>query len=123
MLLLSLTLAAALEAAGPAPGLARPTDALECPVALDLGDPARARLARDLSRALTERETDEALQARAQLFADHGFNTAETTNSLVTAYCPIVARDRSLNAYEKTLRVRDFAARVDAAILSPGSDQ
>jgi len=123
MLLLSLALAGALEVGVPAPSFATPTDALECPVALDLGGAARAGLARDLSRTLTERETDEALQKRVQLFADHGFDAAETTNYLVAGYCPIVARDRSLNAYEKALRVRDFAARVDAAILSPGAHQ
>lgn len=123
MLLLSLALAGALEVGVPVPNPATPTDILECPVALDLGDAARARLAHDLSRTLTEGETDPVLQARVRLFADHGFNAAETTNYLVAGYCPIVARDRSLNAYEKALRVRDFAARVDAAILSPGSDQ
>lgn len=123
MLLLSLVLAGALQAAPLASTPHSPTDALECPVALDIGDAARARLARDLSRALTERETDKALQTRVQRLADHGFNAAETTNYLVTAYCPTVARDRSLNAYEKALRVRDFATRVDTAILSPGADQ
>lgn len=95
-----------------------PRLAIECPAVADLGSAARNRLALDLARPLREAETDEALAPVAALFVDHGFDRAEAVNYLIAAYCPTVASDRTLNTYERTLKVQDFANRADAAVVS-----
>ena len=100
------------------PPSSSPRLVIECPAIADLGDVARNRLALDLARPLREAGSDEALALVAALFVDHNFDRAETVNYLVAAYCPIVASDRTLNSYEQTLKVQDFANKADAAVVS-----
>lgn len=114
--MIALILTAALALTAPATPSPRPS--ITCPALADLGGPARNRLALDLARPLRETESAETLAPIAILFADHGFDRAETVNYLVATYCPLVASDRSLNTYEQTLRVQDFADRADAAIVA-----
>ena len=114
MIALILTTAISLTALAPQPS----RSSIECPAVADLGSPARNRLALDLARPLRETESPETLAPIAALFVDHGFDQAETVNYLVAAYCPIVVSDRSLNTYEQTLRVQDFADKADAAFYA-----
>ena len=114
--MIALILTAAVSLTDPATYPSR--SSIECPDVADLGSPIRYRLALDLARPLRETESAETLGAIAALFVDHGFDRAESVNYLVAAYCPIFASDRSLNAYEQTLRVQDFAEKADAAIVA-----
>ncbi|WP_312144713.1 hypothetical protein [Brevundimonas sp.] len=107
-----LLLVAALFAGGPQDHRHREeAGRFECPEAADLGDESREALARDLAGPLSERITDDELSETARLFFEHEFTLDQTVNQLVSAYCPAIARDVSLNTFEKTGKVQAFAAR------------
>ncbi len=85
------------------------TGRFECPDPAMLDDREKDALAGALVGRPEAMADENDLRAVARLFLEHGFTTDQTVNQLVSAYCPVIARNASLNTYEKTAKVQAFA--------------
>lgn len=60
-----------------------------------------------------------ALNRVVAVLHDRGMNAGNIVDALVSAYCPAVTANASLNDQQKTMAVRSFAAQAARAVYAP----
>lgn len=69
-------------------------------------------------------ERTASLNRMVTVLRDRGMNAGGIVDNLISAYCPVVAANATLNDQQKTMAVRQFAAQVARAVYTPdGADE
>jgi hypothetical protein len=96
---------------------------LVCPAQVPPGDSAQAKEIDALIPVRNAFEDVAKLNAAVMALRQQGVSQPIIVNRFITAYCPIVAAETTLNDAQKTALVRRFAARIVRTVYSLDNEE